>query len=223
MKNGIGKFYSQLNYLSDLLKKIGLLEECNLYPENILLSLSEIRRLTYNQLWKSYFSNNNYHFNLKDSSLFLFNFDNSSFIFISNPKDSISFGDFLVEQGFDEYETDKYILYPNYEQYLSECDLKEFPLLIRYDYDDDSYNQGMHPVSHLHIGFGNNTRIGLINEMNVEAFVYFVIRQLYPSYWQLILTDKKLLKRIKTNKNNLIEIEDAFYNDKDKLELYLKY
>lgn len=222
MKNGIGKFYSQLNYLSVLLKKIGLLEEYNQYPEDISLSLAENRKLSYNELWKSYFSKNNYNFHLKDSSLLLFSFDTTSFTYISNPRDSISFGDFLVEWDF-EHEADKYILYPEYEQYLSECNLKEFPLLIRYDFDENSYNHGMHPVSHLHIGFGNNTRIGLINKIDVEAFVYFIIRQLYPSYWQLILTDEELLKRININKKNVIEIEDDFYNDKDKLELYLKY
>jgi Uncharacterized conserved protein (DUF2290) len=222
MKKGIGKYNSQLNYLNILLKKLELIEEYNQYPDKNSLSLAEIRKLNYNELWKSYFSNNNFHFHLKDSSLLLFNFENTSFTYISNPRDSIGFGDFLVGFGL-EFESYKYEYYHDYEQYLSECNLKEFPLLIRYDFDENSYNHGMHPVSHLHMGHGNNTRIGFISKMDVEAFVYFIIRQIYPSYWKLILNDNELLKRINSNKNELMIIEDKFYNSNDKLELYLKY
>ena len=105
---------------------------------------------------------------------------------IDNPFVCISFNDFIIEHDLMD-EEDQYILYPDYEQYLSECSFKEFPLSIRYDYAENSYNEGLHPVSHLHIGEGNNSRIGLIHKLDPESFVYLIIRQVYPEYWNEIL------------------------------------
>ena len=221
MRLNVGKFYAQLNELSNLLRSINLLEEYNTYPEQIDLSLSEVRKCNYHDLWKIYFTNNYYHFRLIDDSLFYFNPANFSFSFIDNPLDCISFNDFIMEHDLTS-EEDQYILYPDYEQYLSECSFKEFPLPIRYDYDENSYNEGLHPVSHLHIGEGNNARIGLIHKLDPESFVYFIIRQIYPEYWKEILNKDGCLKRINTNKNKLVVIDNNHYNSRDQLEMYLK-
>ena len=50
---GEGKYFSQLNYLARILKDINLLDEYNQYPEDILLSLSEIRKLQFEELWRT--------------------------------------------------------------------------------------------------------------------------------------------------------------------------
>ena len=217
----LGKYYAQLNYLSDILKSIKLLEEYNPYPDQIDLSLSEIRRLSYRDLWKKYYTKNCYHFHLIDNSLIYFNITNFSYSFIDNPFTGISFKDFILENDLMD-EEDHYLLYPDYEQYLSECSFKESPLPIRYDYDENSYNEGLHPVSHLHMGEGNKSRIGLNNKLDPESFVYLIIRQLYPDYWIEILNKKKYLKRTHTNKKNLDVINRKYYNLKDHPEMYLK-
>lgn len=221
MRLNLGRFYAQLNTLSGILRSINLLEEYNMYPEQINLSLSEVRKCNYHDLWKIYFTNNYYHFRLIDNSLICFNPDNFSFSFIDNPFVCISFNDFIIEHDLMD-EEDQYILYPDYEQYLSECSFKEFPLSIRYDYAENSYNEGLHPVSHLHIGEGNNSRIGLIHKLDPESFVYLIIRQVYPEYWNEILNKGGHLKKIKTNKNNLVVINNNYYNSRDQLEMYLK-
>lgn len=221
MKTNVGRFYAQLNDLSKLLRSINLLEEYNTYPQQIDLTLSEVRKCNYHDLWKIYLTNNYYHFRLIDDSLIHFNHNNFSFSFIDNPIDCISFNDFIIEHDLAN-EEDQYILYPDYEQYLSECSSKEFPLPIRYDYDENSYNEGLHPVSHLHIGDGNNARIGLIHKLDPESFVYLIIRQVYPEYWKEILNKSRCLKKIETNKNNLVVINNNHYNSRDQLEMYLK-
>ncbi|MDP8269719.1 MAG: DUF2290 domain-containing protein [Candidatus Tenebribacter davisii] len=222
MNFGTGKEYSQLNELSRLFKKFNILEEYNKYPDDIGIPLSEIRKLNYEDLWIQYFSTNSYHFHLNDDSLFFFNFGYNSFLYISNPMESMSISDFKLEHGSDNIASN-HTLFPEYEQYLSECKPKEFPLLIRYDFDEHSYTKGSHPVSHIHFGFGNKTRIGVITKLDPESFVYLVIRQLYPLYWKEIIKDNDLKRRVTSNKNSLINIDNNYYNDLDKIEMYLKF
>lgn len=222
MSIGTGKFYTQLNEMADLLKGLGILEEYNQYPEFISLSLGELRRLNYEELWKTYFRNNNYHFQLKDSSLILFCPATSSFTYIANPRESVGFSDFIVDLGF-EHESNKHSLYPDYEQYLSECGLIEFPVYIRYDFDENSYNSGLHPVSHLHIGYGNTTRFGLRIHLNIESFVHFILRQLYSPYWEQFIKDSTNCDRTISNIAKLNQVDGKYYNELDQLELYLSY
>ncbi|WP_189630511.1 DUF2290 domain-containing protein [Roseivirga thermotolerans] len=207
--------------MAKFLKSMDLLEEFNPNPEKLGLNLAEIRKLSFEKLWKTHFAGNCYHFHLLDGALINFNVESQSFSYFGNPFDCMTFTDFLHEHGYMD-DSDKYVLGPDYEQYVSECAIKEFPFAIRYDYDETSYNEGLHPVSHLHLGINNSTRIGIKKLIDPEAFIYFIVRQLYPEYWQKVLQDSKQISRIEKAKSAMPAIENKYYNKKDQIELYLE-
>lgn len=207
--------------MAKLLKALELLEEFNPYPGKLGINLAEIRKMNFEKLWETHFANNCYHFQLSDGALINFNFKTWSYSYLGNPFECMTFNDFLHEYGYNE-ERDKYIFGPDYEQYVSECPIKEFPFAIRYDYDEGSYNAGIHPVSHFHLGINNSTRIGIKKLIDPEAFIYFILRQLYPEYWQRILENPQRISQISKAKSALPSIAKTYFNTLDQIELYLE-
>jgi len=213
-----GKFLTQIKELEKLLSSVNLLEEFLEYPSSINLSLSEIRRLSYTELWEEHYKQNCYHYNLIDGALIYFNISNFSFSYIGCPYECMSFEEFLFSEDLLDEKKD-YSLYSDYHQYISECSIREYPYLVRYDYDEESYNPGLHPAAHFHLGFNNDTRIGIHYIMSPKSFLYFILRQLYPEYWNIALKKKLISPYIK----KLAPInQKKFYNSPDELELYLK-
>jgi hypothetical protein len=92
--------------------------------------------------------------------------------------------------------------------------VSESPVMIRYDYAPDDYNEGLHPASHLHIGFESEIRIGCKCIMLPQTFILKIVRQCYPNEWYALLNVENLFNAYKnileTHINELDKI-DAFY------------
>lgn len=227
MSFAIGKFKSELNFIEEFLRSTDLLYERNHLP-NDELDVSVYRKYSYKENWENLIKDNIYNFYLTDNSIFVFKLDSSkkkiSFSFYECPYDCSTYKEFLNENGI-KNEHDK-SFYELYEDYLNnECELKENPVTFRYDLDFDSYLSGLHPVSHLHVGFKNNIRIGIDKMLNVLSFVSFVFRQHYPTQWKLLIDNRVpqnvYLNRYLKEKSNLTVIDNRYWNDLDKSEMYL--
>ncbi|WP_347839003.1 DUF2290 domain-containing protein [uncultured Draconibacterium sp.] len=219
---GLGKVSVQFNNVEKILKETNLLSERNYYPEKLESHLSELRLLDYEKTWKHYLSNSHYNFQLSDNSLFHFtlNENKPSYAFLGCPYECLNYKDFLKENDFDFDEVGE-SFYSDYENYLDACPIKVSPMTMRFDYDESSYNEGLHPASHIHIGFNNHIRIGFKTIIDPFAFFCFVIRNVYPEIWSFLLTNSKYSALILTYKEKLEPIESKHYNKIDEKEFYL--
>lgn len=215
-----GLILAEINSIADILKSVELLEERNHYPRRESAFLSEVANKNYLDIWKYCFQNQLYDFQLKDGSLLLFNTQDTAYSFYSCPINCLTYKDYMIECGFDFHETGQEFL-EAYEQYLLECRQIEFPLLIRYDYEIKSYIEGLHPVSHLHVGFNSNIRIGIKKILSPIAFTFFLLRQYYPSFWKVFYEKEENKVRIMNAFKKQVMIEERYFNEMDDLEYYL--
>lgn len=225
MSFAIGKFNTELNQIESFLKFSSLLDERNYLP-NDNLDVSVYRKYTYKENWENLIKDNIYNFYLTDNSIFVFKLNSAekkiSFSYYDCPYECMTYKEFLHENGVKNLHDKTFR--PLYEDYLNnECGLKEHPVTFRYDLDFDSYLSGLHPVSHLHVGFKNNTRIGVDKIFNVITFVSLVFRQHYPAYWKLLIEEQnEFFKRYAVDKNKLDVVDKKYWNKPlDDSEMYL--
>lgn len=219
----IGKFEAELNEIEKLLRKYNVHEERNLMP-NKDFDPAEYRNKNFTENWKTIITNNIYNFLLSDNSILKFKISDkkASYLFYECPYHCLSYIDFLKENSIDEDDLQK-TFYNEYEIYLDQCTQKPSPITVRYDLDIESYNHGLHPVSHIHIGNHNQIRIGINKIINPKTFVSFILRQHYTGLWNDILfgDDEIWRKYFLKEKDVLIKIEKKYWNEFDDAELYL--
>lgn len=219
-----GKFEAEINEIEKLLRKIDFFEERNYYP-NTDFDPSIYRGKSYIENWKMLISDNIYNFILGDNSVLKFKLDDVnnkiSFTYYECPFKCLTYKEYLAENDIEEDEEDK-ILQDYYEVYLHQCELKENPITIRYDLDFDAYFEGLHPVSHLHIGHKNNVRLGLKKILNPKSFFSIILRHSYPAFWKSIISsENEWLTYFKKEKSILVEVTDENWKLLDFTEFYL--
>jgi hypothetical protein len=217
-----GYFEAKLNNINGILKNLDLLEERNHFPTQIQNPAEIFRKMSYIEVWKYCIKNFVFNFQLVDSSIILFNNSDfyPSFVFYGCPYDCLPYKDFVKENGF-EYQNIGDALSNDYMLYLDNCTIHSSHRTIRYDYAPKQYREGLHPSSHIHIGYQTEIRIGLEKILDPLAFIMFVLRQLYPYKWDNfvnVYSNEVLLNRYK---NNLDSIETTHYKKKDHWEFYL--
>lgn len=223
----IGKFQAQLNWCEKFLKHLDLFEERVYYPNVIESPLSVFREMSYEEIWKYCLSNQYYNFQLKDSSIIQFNIlteNNFSYCYYSSPYKALSYKDFLIENDIDFNEVG-YDFADEYYLYLSQVPKRDNPLMIRYDYAPDDYNEGLHPASHLHIGYDSDIRIGFKCIMLPQTFFLSLIRQCYPNQWYALITLEPLYKYYESvlckHIGELESVDGRYIKAKDSYEFYL--
>jgi len=218
----VAKINTQINLIEKILKKLEMLEE-RIENPNLSHDIAVLRNLSYLELWQYCVKNLYYHFQLKDSSLLIFHYKNNddfSYSFISCPFKCLTYKEWLAGQEFDYHEIGD-SFHEEYSQYLEHCNLIESPVVFRYDYQPSSYNEGLHPASHLHIGFKNNSRLGFNKLLEPLAFIFFVFRQHYTNNYDYILKNNLFIDILENYKDKLEDIEKEHYNNKDNWEYYL--
>lgn len=221
MSFAIGKFKAELNFFEDFLKSVSLFDERNYLP-NDNLDVSVYRKYSYKENWENLIKDNIYDFYLTDNSIFVFKIDSKnekiSFSFYECPYECMTYKEFLIDNGINnEYDKSFWSLY---EEYLNDSNLKENPVTFRYDLDFDSYCSGLHPVSHLHIGFKNNIRIGINKILNITSFANFVFRHHYPVYWKSLIEDSNFTKKYSSEKKKLSQVGKKYWTELDDLEMF---
>lgn len=217
-----GKFEAELNEVERLLKKLNFFEERNFYP-NKDFDPSVYRSKNYIENWKSLIADNIFMFILSDNSLLNFKYTTSSlsFSFFECPFDCQTYNEFIIENELED-ESENKIFEEDYEIYVNQCPLKQNPVMIRYDFDITSYVQGLHPVSHMHIGHKNQVRLGFNKVISPKSFTSFILRQNYPAIWKsLIMDNHPWIDFFKKEKSVLNNVEKTYWNTLDISEFHL--
>ena len=217
----LGKLAAHLNDIDKLLKHTNLLLERNPYP-NRDLDLNGLRHTNYVNTWRYLIRELSYDFLLTDNSLLLFNQEKEevSFSFYGCPFDCVDYNVFLNSQGFEFGEVgDQFI--QEYNEYLSQCTVKDSPINFRFDYSPKQYFEGLHPASHMHFGFDNSVRVGINTILDPITFVFFILRQNYTDNYHQLLDDKKYIPVIGGLKPKLEKVPKKFFLQKDMDEFYL--
>lgn len=219
-------YYSSVEDVKNLLNKFNLLKNYAFINKPISNDFAKIcRREDYITIYKSAIQSNDYHLLLFDDSFIQFdlleqNKPKLRYSYYQFPFNFPTYEEYLksINQDFNvvgyEYKDE-------YDQALLDAPKKDTFLSIRYDYSEKEYAPGVHSVSHFHIGHGDSMRITCSIFITPLLFVIFIIKNIYFKEWQSLMKDEDFLKHYDKIKNKCEKIEDSFFNELDKYELYL--
>jgi hypothetical protein len=214
-------FFTSEEEAKKLLKKSGLLKSSDFLREPISEGFAEVcRNNNFTDAYISALRNFDYHLLLFDESFFQFEFLKPStnlhlrYSYYQNPFILPSSENYLESMRGDEFRYD-------YDQVFTDAPKKDFYLSIRYDYSEKEYTEGVHSVSHFHIGPGDSIRITSSISITPLLFVMFIVKNIYSKQWRSLITDLDFLKSYKKVKNKCEKIESRFFNELDKYDLYL--
>jgi hypothetical protein len=198
----------------------------NSLRENFTISseiIQQLRERDYLNQWRLANGSQWFHVLLEDHAIFQFQASPSaSYQYLECPLDVPTYREFVLASGRpfrDRHQTD---LQEEYSLVLETAPLKAHVTPIRYDFDQHAYRPGIHPAAHLHIGYGNEIRIGLRREMTPLAFLLFVVRQRYPANWESLL-DSSIGSQLESFiRKTLPPIAAKYFCDYDSRELYLE-
>lgn len=113
------------------------------------------------------------------------------------------------------------VLEEEYEQLVAEAPLNLNALTVRYDFSTREYTEGVHPVSHLHIGISNSIRIPTNLYLTPTVFVVFILKQFYYNTWIELFKYQKARDFFCSCKNVCDQLEKNYFSEIDKGELFL--
>jgi hypothetical protein len=207
-----GMFFASRNQAFQFLKNIKLssdVQENVAYPKGMP---GIMRGLPYHEIWKKCFKDRLYNVCLSDQSLLIFRNDPEvSFSFLHCPYEMPT---------FDSMESHE--LGYAYEQFIETLIEHKPHLPVRYDYSPSSYRSARHPASHIHFGEGTAVRVSSKKIMTPLAFSYFIVRQFFPEYWEIYLSNKNLAHVARVVRDNLESIDNKYFNDLDSCEVFLQ-
>ncbi|MDT1956944.1 DUF2290 domain-containing protein [Carnobacterium divergens] len=235
MSSGIGKIISHYNQAKHLLTKFELSFDEDLSKSKTLSSndfSTKFKKATlandaYSQIYQIARDYSDYNLYIpSDGSFFQFGYEEKKnkkeirYAYFESPFEQKSYKNFLQEYGFSYTEVGDELL-EDYQQYLSETDLKDNITNIRYDYSESQYNELIHPTSHMHIGQSNNIRLQFSYTMMPTNFVAFVLRNVYWYKWKEFVKNERnmefYLEHCKSNSG----LQSEYFSDIDKKDIYI--
>ena len=220
-------FFTSVEHSKILLNKFELLKDSNHPYKQISPSFSTIcRKENYIKTYNEALHSNDYHLLLFDDSFFQFELSEFAkkpllrYSFYQTPYDFLQYEEYLESNDL-KFNDVGYEYQDEYDQVLNEAPIKETFLSIRYDYSEKEYKTGVHSVSHFHIGFRNSIRITSSIFITPLLFVIFIIKNVYSKKWPSLIEDDNFLKQYKKLKDKCESIEETFFQELDKNELYL--
>lgn len=237
----IGKFRTNIELSINFLTKLNLNKEINrikICNPNFKSKYSKsFLDLIYNDNYKLVYdtaiSNGDYDILLTDDSFFQFSYLKSEDRFVikysyyPNPYNFQSFLQFksnLIKENVisEEEQNDDYTIDCLYEQYKIEADLKKEIISMRYDYDEFEYSELCHPISHLHIGLYDETRIPINYVMLPELFVQNVVMLIYSKEWKTAVENEQIKAMCFDGKKRAIRCSGSeLLNSVEKKILYI--
>lgn len=143
------------------------------------------------------------------------------YAYYQNPFQHFSYKDFLSFYGFSIDETGE-MLREDYDQAMLESEPKEDCFLIRYDCSFKEYEEGIHPYSHLHIGYKESISIPINKILTPFVFIFFILKNCYPQVWSEQMNSNTDFKDLYyAQKSALKSVHADAWKELDKLELFL--
>jgi hypothetical protein len=184
--------------------------------------IGELRVKSYLEQWQAALENKWFHIKMEDHSLFLFNEGTSpSYSFIHCPLDVITFNDFLKSLGQENNPSNRRRLGTQYAEVLETASERRHVTPIRFDYDENGYRPGVHPVAHIHVGLSNQVRIST-NKMSAVSFVLFVMRHMYPSCWETLLARSSMRSFVSSIREPSTKVPQKYWDALDEVELHFR-
>lgn len=216
-----GGYTSSLKRAKELFRKAGLL----IHSDNPHLPsgyVSQVRGLSYPEEWKIHNDKFWYHIKLSDESLILFKPD--SFKYFMSPFEQLmtieqyedQLKQELIAAQYSDKDIEEYLVDVDtmHQQYIETELAKGAYTPIRVDIHPDQYHKTHHPVTHLHIGHDNQSRIPIKKIMTPQAFASFIIATFYPEEWKRIREDKLLDGAEYASTNQTLESVTKNHNNK---------
>lgn len=200
-----GKIISHYNEAKRILKKMELHFEEDFSKARSLnkkdfskeFFKKSITDAPYHELYKTMRDYSDYNLFLpSNGSIFQFSSEEKKgstelrYAYYESPFEQKNYEEFLIELGFSYSDVgDEFI--EDYQQYITENNLKDSITNIRYDYSEQQYKELIHPTSHLHIGQKNNIRLPLSYVMLPSNFVAFILKNFYWEKWKFFIDSEK--------------------------------
>jgi hypothetical protein len=190
-----GRFEAKINQAAEVFGRVSLIEQRNYFPDFSDFDASELRSGNYVEHWTAVYKRRWYHFRLINGSLLQFRRWQEkgqiklSYSYLDCPFKILSYGTWLTEQ-IGDCRDDGESFWDEYEKYVESAVRSDSVSPIRYYFDPSSYTEGVHPNSHVHLGFSNQIRIGTYRIWNPLYFAVFVIRQCFPTQWLVVVNHK---------------------------------
>lgn len=227
MKNN--DFNSNLRQVQNLLSSFSLLKDATrmfTLPKTKYYNINSTNDFV--EIYRRELLEFNYSFLLKDDSFFQFYYEKENdiisklrYTFFQFPYDIPDYEQFVKEICHCKLSESGYQFSENYSQSLDEANLKEYLMILRYDYSEKDYKEGVHSVSHIHIGYSNSMRLTIDKQISPYTFTLFVLKQIYHSEWMEIMEDNAFRKILSYSKENCSSLEESrFFSSLDKCELY---
>lgn len=201
-----------------IIVQCGLLSHVNTHIYIPSDYVGQVRGLNYSQQWEIHNFQHWYHIKLIDQSLIFFKED--SFKYMMSPfEDMMSQDEFaqheikkLIEEGYDKEDANELVyddIERDYSFYLDTEMRAKMATPIRLDIHPDQYHATHHPLTHLHIGHDNESRLPVKRIMTPYAFTCFLIATFYPNKWKLLI-EKGSGSLLADVKNNLPLVSHQF-------------
>ncbi|MCC8068182.1 MAG: DUF2290 domain-containing protein [Ruminococcus sp.] len=173
--------------------------------------------------------NRDYTIRLADDSLIQYRKNNDlkySYIYVQNPTKHPDFREFISAEFPEDRDYNLDELFGLYqEEYLNYLDTQkrnEKAIYMRLDVDPNTYYSSGHAYVHLHINLLSEIRIPFSLVISPLAFCTFVYKHVYSKKWNNFIMKSENNAYIPKIKDVLFDIPKDFWQDKDKIDLFIK-
>ena len=221
----LGLFRTQLESVEGLLKVLGLYYAREWHPNYAAVRARDFRGVSYRDAWFKCYTSRYYDFILTDFSILQFRLSGQnplavSYSYLECPNRITPYTDFLRSLDFDP-ETVGDALLPDYELEVPSFPIKAGVTPIRYDYDQERYQTGLHPVSHMHFGYESSIRVGTKRILKPLSFFLFILRQQYRHNWSNLWGLDNTEHLYRNVRESLDMIDQCYLKDQDYWEMML--
>lgn len=181
--------------------------------------IQDLRVMSYMEQWKYLYENRYFHIKMADHSLLVFSEgERPSYSYVHCPLDVVTFAEYLNLIGVADNPSNRRINQDDYLMVLSTASARSHVTPIRFDYDERGYEEGVHPVAHIHLGLMNQVRISC-NRMSPLSFMLFVMRHMYPDSWRRLIGRRSVSSLTGSIRSSKSKIPVEFAKELDMIEL----
>lgn len=190
-------------------------------------SASEFARATYVEEWRALLVGQRYDFRFDDLSLLQFRSTGEGgelelrYTFYEAPVNVVGYREFLESYLATTFSESGYAAWPEYEEYILTAPARP-ATPIRYDYSPKMYTEGVHPASHVHVGFRSQVRLGTGKCWRPMSFALFVLRQAYPVVWRRFLGHSQAGAMARYIRESLLDVPQEYTRGMDEWQALLR-
>lgn len=217
---------SENSFNASIARSISLIDSCGLLAHvNSKIHLpsdyvTHVRDLSYKEEWEVHNNRHWYHVKFTDQSLLFFKPDSFKY-FMAPFSHTMSLEEYeqneikqLIDEGYTIEDATILVssdLEKDYSDYVDTETTIKTATPIRLDIHPTQYHATHHPVTHMHLGHENESRLPVKKIMTPDAFSSFIIATFYPDKWKLLLNKSNdEVTKITSIKNNLKNVPHEF-------------